>query len=153
VDKDAVASCCFIAEAAAWAMDQGMSLYELLMHIYKRYGLYLERLLSITRKGKEGAEEIQAMMTRFRVNPPLILNGSQVVRMVDYHTDMDRDMLHGSIQSTGLPKSDVLQFFTAAGDTITIRPSGTEPKSSSISGVKGAIGANEDPETVIHRLV
>lgn len=151
-DKDAVASCCFIAEAAAWALDQGMSLYELLMHIYKRYGLYLERLLSITRKGKEGAEEIQAMMTRFRLNPPLTLNGSQVIRMVDYHTDRDMDMLHGSIQSTGLPTSDVLQFFTAAGDTITIRPSGTEPKIKFYFGVKGAIGANEDPETVIHRL-
>lgn len=151
-DKDAVSSCCTIAEAAAWAKDQGMSLYDLLIHIYKKYGLYLERGLSITRKGKEGAEEIRQMMQNLRNSPPTILGGSQVVRIIDYLQDIDRNIAEETRKPTGLPLSDVLQFYTASGDLITVRPSGTEPKIKFYFGVQASLSEDANPEDVINKL-
>lgn len=151
-DKDAIAACCFIAEAAAWAKDEGMSLYELLLKIYRKYGLYLERLLSITRKGKAGAEEIQALMQRYRQSPPVMLNGSRVTRFIDHKNNLNKDLKTGHSQATGLDKSDVLQFFTEAGDAITIRPSGTEPKIKFYFGVKAMLAAHESLEETINKL-
>lgn len=129
-DKDAVITCCLIAECAAWAKDAGMSLYQLLMHIYQKYGYYRESLVSITKKGKDGLEEIGMMMKDMRNNPPKELAGSPVIKTIDYKND-----------NTGLPKSNVLQFFSQDGSVVSVRPSGTEPK---IKFYFGARGDNAD---------
>lgn len=137
-DKDAVISCCLIAEAAVYAREQGISFYELLLKIYKEFGLYYESLLSITKKGISGADEIKQMMNDFRNNPPKTIDGSEVVLIKDY-------LLQKTVTACGetspieLPKSDVLQFFTADGSKITVRPSGTEPKIKFYFGIKTVI--------------
>ena len=138
-DKDAVASCCFIAEAAVWAADQGKTIYELLGEIYAQYGFYFETLKSIVRKGKSGAEEIQSMMSSFRENPPKTIAGSKVVMIKDYLLQINKNLV--SLESTPieLPKSNVLQFFCANGNKITMRPSGTEPKIKFYFGLKGVL--------------
>lgn len=127
-DKDSVSSCCMIAEAAAWAASQDKTLYQLLPKIYHEFSFYRERLLSITRKGKSGAEEIQAMMDRNRENPPESINGSRVIRLLDYLASTDRDLDNETEAEIKLPKSNVLQLYLADGSKITMRPSGTEPK-------------------------
>jgi phosphoglucomutase len=137
-DKDAVISCCLIAEAAVYAREQGISFYELLLKIYKEFGLYYESLLPITKKGISGADEIKQMMNDFRNNPPKTIDGSEVVLIKDY-------LLQKTVTACGetspieLPKSDVLQFFTADGSKITVRPSGTEPKIKFYFGIKTVI--------------
>lgn len=130
-DKDAPVTCCMIAECAAWAADQGMSLYQLLEKIYKEFGYRKEGLTSLVRKGKTGAEEIQQIMADMRATPPTELAGSKVVKVIDYNKP----------EETGLPKSNVLQFFSEVGDVVTVRPSGTEPK---IKFYFGAAGADAD---------
>lgn len=127
-DKDAVISCALIAETAAWAKSQGKSMYEMLIEIYLEFGMYKERLLSVTKKGKEGAEEIQEMMKNYRSNPPASINDSRVVKIADYLLQQEKDLLRGLVSKITLPKSNVLQFFTEDGSKISIRPSGTEPK-------------------------
>jgi len=127
-DKDAVISCALIAETAAWAKSLGKSLYEMLLDIYKEFGFYKERLISVTKKGKEGAEEIQQMMKDYRAMPPEKINGSRVVKICDYKTQKEKDLLSGKIKKIDLPVSNVLQFITEDGSKISIRPSGTEPK-------------------------
>lgn len=117
-DKDAVVACSLIAECAAWCSERGLTLYQQLQEIYKEYGLYKEALVSLTKKGKEGLEEIGEMMKRFRANPPKELGGSPVVKVIDYLKPVE----------TGLPKSNVLQFFTESECVVSVRPSGTEPK-------------------------
>lgn len=127
-DKDAVVSCAFIAEMAAYYKDRGSSLFRAMLGMYHQYGFYKEKLVSITKKGKTGAEEIRAMMERFRNNTPVSLGGSKVIRLKDYELGTETDIVSG--KSTGLdyPKSDVLQFITEDGSIISARPSGTEPK-------------------------
>ncbi len=127
-DKDAVISCCIIAEAAAWAASQNMTLYELLLNIYLKFGFYKEHLISITKKGKSGSEEIALMMKNYRSHPPKHINKAEVVRIKDYLSSTDSDTLTGTSAVIELPKSNVLQFFLNDGSKITIRPSGTEPK-------------------------
>jgi phosphoglucomutase len=127
-DKDAVASCALAAEIAAWSKSKGMSLYELLLDIYVKHGFYKEKLINIVRKGKEGADEIKAMMTGYRNNPPEKINNSRVVKVNDYETQVSNDILKGIKTKITLIKSDVLQFFLADGTKISVRPSGTEPK-------------------------
>ena len=127
-DKDAVASCALVAEVTAWAKSRGKSLYGLLLDIYLEYGLYKEKLVNIVRKGKEGADEIKAMMTRYRNNPPDIINNSKVVKINDYETLVSIDCITGLKSGIDLLRSDVLQFFLADGSKISVRPSGTEPK-------------------------
>lgn len=127
-DKDAVASCGLIAEMVAYAKDKGMTLYEMLLDTYLTYGFYLEHLISITKKGKDGAEEIKAMMRDWRANPPLTINGSKVTRLLDYELLVETDFVKGTKTPILQPKSDVLQFYTADGCKISARPSGTEPK-------------------------
>ena len=127
-DKDAVSSCALAAEATAWAKNNGMSLYELLQDIYVKYGFYKEKLINIVRKGKEGADEIKAMMTRYRNNPPEKINNSKVTKVNDYENQVSYDILKGTKTKIDLNKSDVLQFFLADGSKISVRPSGTEPK-------------------------
>ena len=127
-DKDAVISCAFIAEMTAFYKDQGSSLYQAMLDMYEQYGFYKEKLVSITKKGKTGAEEIKALMERFRTNTPSSLGGSKVVRLKDYELGKESDLLTGSEKTLNYPKSDVLQFITADGCIISARPSGTEPK-------------------------
>jgi phosphoglucomutase len=127
-DKDAVVSCAFIAEMTAFYKDQGSSLYEALLDMYVKYGFYKEKLVSITKKGKTGAEEIVAMMDRFRSNPPAKLGGAKVVTLKDYTLKKETDLISGKVKDIDLPKSDVLQFITEDGSIISARPSGTEPK-------------------------
>lgn len=127
-DKDAVASCAMIAEMVAYAKDKELSLFDLMMEMYQKYGFYLEQLISITKKGKTGAEEIAAMMETFRKNPPVTLGNATVVKFRDYQTGTEKDLQSGETQTLDYPKSNVLQFFTADGSKISARPSGTEPK-------------------------
>ncbi|MEQ8878262.1 MAG: phospho-sugar mutase, partial [Cyclobacteriaceae bacterium] len=127
-DKDAVASCAMIAEMAAWAKSEGMSVFDLMENIYRQFGFFLESLKSITRKGKAGAEEIQQMMVKFRKEPPSSLGGSKVVKLIDYQASTEKDLTTGKEKPIDYPKSNVLQFFTADESKVSIRPSGTEPK-------------------------
>ena len=127
-DKDAVASCALAAEVAAWAKSRGKSLYELLIDIYTEYGLYKEKLINIVRKGKEGADEIRAMMAVYRSHPPETINNSRIVKIDDYNTLVSTDCLTKEKKKIELLKSDVLQFFLEDGSKISVRPSGTEPK-------------------------
>lgn len=138
-DKDAVISCAFIAEMAAYYKDQGSSLYQAMLKMYQTYGFYKERLVSITKKGKTGAEEIKSMMERFRFNTPLSLGGSKVVCLKDYELGKETDLISGSSKKLDLPKSDVLQFITADGCIVSARPSGTEPKIKFYCSVKTAL--------------
>lgn len=138
-DKDAVASCAMLAETAAWAKDQGMTMYEMLINIYHEYGFYLEDLISITKKGKSGAEEIQKMMDDFRSNPPREIKGTKVLLVKDYKLRKEVNLVSGEEKVIELPKSDVLQFFLEGGSKITVRPSGTEPKIKFYFGVKGLL--------------
>ena len=127
-DKDAVASCAMLAEMCAWAKDQGLSVFQLLARIYQEYGFYQEDLISITKKGMKGAEEIQEMMANFRSNPPKTLAGAEVVKLLDYQTSVAKDLKEGTEEAIDLPKSNVLQFVLEDGAKISARPSGTEPK-------------------------
>jgi phosphoglucomutase len=147
-DKDAVISCCMIAETAAWAADEGKTLYDLLPDIYVEFGFYKERLISIVRKGKAGAEEIQKMMEEYRANPPKQINGSDVVLIKDYLISKEIDKISGKESNIDLPKSNVLQFFLKDGSKISVRPSGTEPKIKFYFSVKAGLESKEKFEEV-----
>ena len=136
-DKDAVIATNMIAETAAWAAEQGKTLYQLLMDIYKEFGLYKEKLVSLTKKGISGTEEIKALMAKFRNTPPTVIAGEKVVEIRDYKLQEAKDLLTGKTTVITLPKSDVLQFFTESGSKITVRPSGTEPKIKFYFSMKG----------------
>lgn len=136
-DKDAQIACCIISECAAWAADQGLTLYQLMQRIYKEYGYRKEGLVSIVRKGISGAAEIEQIMTNLRSCPPKEMCGSPVVKVIDYLEP----------EKTGQPKSNVLQFFDEAGDVVSVRPSGTEPKIKFYFGAKG-----DDADTKIQDL-
>jgi phosphoglucomutase len=151
-DKDAVISCSMIAEAFAWVNDKGMGLMELLKEIYKEFGYYKEKLVSVVRKGKSGAEEIQQMMAGFRANPPQTLAGSKVVVIKDYQSSVTKNIETGEETVIDLPKSNVLQFFTADGSKVSVRPSGTEPKIKFYFGVKGNMERKEDFDRVGREL-
>ncbi|OON68596.1 phospho-sugar mutase [Hymenobacter sp. CRA2] len=127
-DKDAVSACCLIAEMAAVAKDQGRTLYEEMEQMYRTYGLYKEDLISLTKKGQRGAEEIQEMMAELRQNPPASLGGSPVVQLLDYQQSQARDLRTGETTPLSYEKSNVLQFLTEDGSKVSARPSGTEPK-------------------------
>ncbi len=122
-DKDAVGSCALVAEAAAWAKSNSMSLYELLIDIYVKFGFYKEKLVNIVRKGSEGADEIIAMMDGYRNNPPLSINNSRVVQINDYEKLITRNNVTGKTAVIDLAKSDVLQYFLEDGSKISVRPS------------------------------
>ena len=138
-DKDAVAACSMIAEIAAWALEQGKTFFDVLVDIYKQYGFYKEGLLSVVRKGKSGAEEIQQMMRDYRTNPPAEIDGDCVVCIKDYQLHESKDLVTGKVTPIDLPTSNVLQFFTAGGNKVTVRPSGTEPKIKFYFGVKSEL--------------
>lgn len=143
-DKDAVGSAVMIAEAAAWAKSQGSSFYKLLTDLWLKFGYYGEKLISITKKGKEGLEEIDRMMENLRRQPPKELGGEQVVRILDYKSLQDSNTLTGDVTEIPLPTSNVLQFYTQSGARITARPSGTEPKIKFYFSVKVPVHSYEE---------
>lgn len=127
-DKDAVSAVALLCEMAAVEKDKGRTLYDKLIELYIQYGFYYEDLISITKKGMNGAKEIAEMMEGYRSNPPKEINGSKVVRLLDYELQQDTDLVSGSVSKIDLPKSNVLQFILEDGSKISARPSGTEPK-------------------------
>ena len=127
-DKDAIITCFMLAEATAWAAEQDRTLYQILKEIYLEFGVYREKLVSLTKKGISGIEEIKNMMLQFRTDPPKNLLGSRVTEIRDYKLGISKDMNFGVETIINLPKSDVLQFFTEDGIKVSVRPSGTEPK-------------------------
>ncbi|MCQ2137496.1 MAG: phospho-sugar mutase [Bacteroidales bacterium] len=136
-DKDSVVTCSMLAECAAWLADSGRTLWSYLQEIYAEYGRYAEGLLSVVKKGKDGQEQIQAMMAGYRANTPQEVAGSRVVKVIDYNFP----------EKTGLPKSNVLQFFLEDGSVVSVRPSGTEPKIKYYFGARG-----ENAETRVEAL-
>lgn len=127
-DKDAIASCAMIAEMTAYVKDQGMNLYDFLLETYQEFGLYKESLVSLTKKGKSGVEEIQQMMRNLRENPPKTIVGEKVVKIIDYQEGIETDVISGKQRPIEFPESNVLQFFTEKETKVSARPSGTEPK-------------------------
>ena len=151
-DKDAVMSCAFFAEIAAWAKDRGKTMYDLLLEIYQDYNFYKEACVSIEKTGKSGAEEIVAMMEGYRNQPFKTIAGSPVVKLMDYGNLVSTDLTNGKTEKIDLPKSDVLQYFTADGTKITVRPSGTEPKIKYYISVKEPLPTVADYEKVNKKL-
>lgn len=144
-DKDAVSACCLIAEVAAWAKDNGKTLYQLLQDIYVEYGFSKEKGVSVVKQGKSGAEEIKQMMTDFRNNPPKEMAGSKIVLYKDFQTLQQTNALTGEKSALDMPESsNVLQYFTEDGSKVSIRPSGTEPKIKFYIEVKGDIKSRAD---------
>jgi phosphoglucomutase len=144
-DKDAVTSCALMAEIAAWAIDQGKTLYELLQDIYLEYGFSKEKMKYIVRKGMSGAAEIEQIMVRFRNDPPKQLGGSPMEWVKDYETLVARNLLTGEeVKIDQKITSNVLQFFTAEGTKISVRPSGTEPKIKFYFEVKGKLASRAE---------
>ena len=132
-DKCAPSAICLICEIAASAKDQGLTLYEYLLNIYKEFGFQREVTINVVRPGKAGAEEIQQMMANFRQNPPAAIDGEKVVCVKDYKTLVRKDLVNGEWEETPITMalnatSNVLQFFTEGGLKVSVRPSGTEPK-------------------------
>jgi phosphoglucomutase len=144
-DKDAVSSCALMAEIAAWAKDNGKTVFELLQDIYLEFGYGKEKGISVVRKGKSGAEEIAQIMTDFRTNPPKELAGSYIVMIKDYKTLKQTNTLTGEITDLVMPAtSNVLQYFTEDGTKISVRPSGTEPKIKFYIEVRGEMKSRAD---------
>ena len=152
-DKDAVSACSLAAEAAAWALEtKGQTLYEWLQELYVQYGLYREGLVSVVRKGKEGAELIQKMMVDFRENPPKEIVGSKVVKINDYLKSETLDVVTGAVTPIEEDKSNVLQWFTEDGTIVSVRPSGTEPKIKFYFGVKAPLASVAEFDAVLAQL-
>ncbi|MEG1616617.1 MAG: phospho-sugar mutase [Bacteroidales bacterium] len=128
-DKDAVSACSLMAEIAAWAKDNGKTMFEMIQDIYLTYGFGKEKGISVVKKGKSGAEEIEAMMVNFRANPPKEIAGSKVILIKDYATLKAQDLVEGESFTLDMPTTaNVLQYFTEDGTKVSVRPSGTEPK-------------------------
>ena len=144
-DKDAVSACVIMAEIAAWAKDNGKSLFQLLQDIYIEVGFGKEKGISVVRKGKTGAEEIQQMMKDYRNNPPKEIAGSPVRLIKDYQTLKATEVATGKQTDLKFPTtSNVLQFFTEDGTKISVRPSGTEPKIKFYIEVRGTMNTRAD---------
>ncbi|MBD1433379.1 phospho-sugar mutase [Sphingobacterium sp. DN00404] len=151
-DKDAVNACAFIAEMAAYFKTQGKTVFEVLLELYENYGFYQEKLISLTKKGKAGADEIKQMMADLRANPPQSLGGIKVKEIRDYSTSIAHVLADGTKTPIDLPKSDVLQFITVDGDVISARPSGTEPKIKFYCSVKEELASSDAYEQVLIKL-
>ena len=127
-DKDGISAVALLCEMAAYEKEKGRSLYEKMIDLYVEYGLFKEHLISITKKGMDGSQQIAAMMESYRNNPPKMINGSAVVQLLDYELQKGINPQDGKEWKIELPKSNVLQFILADGSSISARPSGTEPK-------------------------
>ncbi len=151
-DKDAVSACAFFAALAASAKDEGYTLYDWLIQMYVDFGFYKEGLVNLVRKGAEGEQEIKRMMEKFRNQPPNKIGGNKVVRMLDYKTSLEKNLLTQSTSKIDLPASDVLQFYTEDGSKISVRPSGTEPKIKFYISVKTDLNSKGDFKKVSETL-
>ena len=152
-DKDAVSACSLAAEAAAWAKDtMGLTLFEWLQQLYVKYGFYREGLVSVVRKGKDGADEIQRMMVAYREKHPTHLAGSDVVTVRDYKTLEELDVRTGTRKPIDQESSNVLQWITADGTIVSVRPSGTEPKIKFYFGVKEPLKSVDEYDAVLEAL-
>ena len=147
-DKDAITSVAMICEAAAYLKNKGIGVYQYLLQTYVKYGLYKEHLVSLTKKGMRGQEEIAEMMKTYRANPPKSINGPDVVELLDYEEGKGRNLKTGESWKIDLPKSNVLQFITADGSKISARPSGTEPKIKFYFSVNEKLPATADFEKI-----
>ena len=144
-DKDSISACTLFAEIAAWAKDRGKTMYQLLQDIYLEYGYSKEVGISLVRKGKEGADEIEAMMRNYRANPMTSLSGSPVTLTKDFAKLEAVDYVHNEHVALEMPTtSNVLQYFTEEGTKLSIRPSGTEPKIKFYIEVRSAVKSRED---------
>lgn len=151
-DKDAVMTACLVAEAAAWAMAQQKNLLDILMDISLQFGLYREGLVSITKKGISGMQEITDMMEEFRNNIPMTLAGKTIIKFLDYKHQLSVQLLTGEKTSIDLPKSNVIQYVLEDGSKITMRPSGTEPKIKFYFSVKAKLQDETEYDIVCRDL-
>lgn len=151
-DKDAVSACAMISEACANAIENNKTLFDILIDAYIKFGFYKEHLLSITKKSKDGLEEIKQMMTDYRTKPPTEINKSKVVMIKDYLTQTETNIENKTTKPIALPKSDVIQFFTADGSKVTVRPSGTEPKIKFYFGVKTTLKSKAEFDNTNSKL-
>jgi phosphoglucomutase len=151
-DKDAVVTGAMLCEVAAWAKAKGSSFYEELIAMYAEYGFYREALVSLVKKGKDGAEQISAMMERFRTDTPTEIAGAKVIEMRDYKKGIITDMLSKETRGTGIPSSNVIQFYLDDGSKVTARPSGTEPKIKFYFSLNAKVEGVSDFEEVKSKL-
>ncbi|WP_336514031.1 phospho-sugar mutase [Pollutibacter soli] len=151
-DKDAISAVAFLCEMAAYEKDKGNSLYDKLIELYLRYGFYKEHLISITKKGMDGQQQIAAMMEQFRQAPPESLNGSKVISLLDYEKQQATNLVSGEVKAITLPKSNVLQFILEDGSKISARPSGTEPKIKFYFSVNEKLDKKEDFKKIEEKL-
>ncbi len=152
-DKEAVSACALAAEAAAWTRDtMGITLYEWLQQLYVKHGLYREGLVSVVRKGKEGAELIQQMMVDYRIAPPKAILGSKIIKINDYKSLESTDLVTGAVSKINEDSSNVLQWFAEDGTIVSVRPSGTEPKIKFYFGVKAPLCCVEKFDEVMAEL-
>ncbi|OLY92436.1 phosphoglucomutase [Cnuella takakiae] len=151
-DKDAISAVAILCEMAAYEKAHGRSLFQKLLQLYVDYGFFLEHLISITKKGRDGQQQIADMMERFRNNPPQTLAGSPVATLLDYEKRVRTDLQSGQQSPIELPKSNVLQFETADGTKVSARPSGTEPKIKFYFSVNAPLSSVEEFEKVQSEL-
>ena len=151
-DKDAIVSCCILAEMCAYYKEKGQSMFSALKRIHYQHGLFQEKLISIRKEGKSGADEIRIMMDGFRSNPPKSIAGGKVVRQKDFLERLDHDLVTGDSSKIDLPVSNVLQFITADGTRVSARPSGTEPKIKFYCSVNKKISEDESYDKAVEQL-
>jgi phosphoglucomutase len=151
-DKDAVSACAFFAALAASAKDEGHTLFDWLIQMYIDFGFYKEGLVNLVRKGAEGEQEIKRMMEKFRNEPPNKIGGSKVVRILDYKTSLEKNLLTQTTLKINLPTSDVLQFYTEDGSKISVRPSGTEPKIKFYISIKTELASKSEFNSINNKL-
>ena len=142
-DKDAVAAVSILCEMAAYEKSKGKTLYQKLLELYVQYGCYKEHLISITKKGMNGQQEIAAMMEEYRTTPPSQLGGSKVIQLLDYEKQLKTFLQTNKTAPITLPKSNVLQFILEDGSKISARPSGTEPKIKFYFSVNAMLNSTE----------
>lgn len=152
-DKDAVSAAAIFAELVAYYKTKGMSVIDLMAEIYSQFGFYKESLISVTKKGKDGAEQIQALMNGFRTNPPSQMNGVDVERIVDVKNSTNTDVKSGKVEKLDMDKSNVMQFYLSDGSKISARPSGTEPKIKYYFSVNTPLSAPSEYRNVEAKLV
>jgi len=152
-DKDAVSACAFFAALAASSKDEGHTLYDWLVQMYVDFGFYKEGLVNLVKKGAEGEQEIKRMMEKFRSSPPTQIAGKKIVRMLDYKTRIEKNVITNSDSAIVLPKSDVIQFYLEDGTKISVRPSGTEPKIKFYISVSTKLESKEEFEATNTELM
>ena len=151
-DKDAISSCCMIAEVCAWAKQQNKTLLDLLKEVHTTYGLYQESLNSLTKKGIDGASEIKKMVESFRSNPMSEIIGEKVTKVLDYGNSTHKNMITGEVTELEYATSNFLQFITEKGTKVTVRPSGTEPKIKFYISVQDSNVTQDNYEEKRHHL-